>query len=154
MKRLTNKWTYIDACIERESNWSASDNDGLIVNVPVCVAPENLASSVNLLMHVFSWGKKWSLILILPPLLYPSIQMGTARDERISLYWTWLNAELMKAYADNSFFIMSLARLGISFSFAEKLGFPLSLLLWMVAVAFGWIVDFELDFFLNCIFAW
>lgn len=58
--------------------------------------------------------------LILRPLLYPSIQMGTAWDERISLYWTWLNAVLMKAYADNSFFIMSLARLGISFSIADR----------------------------------
>lgn len=87
-------------------------------NVTACRS-EN--SSVNVLMHFFNRRKKkWSLSLISPPLLYPSIQMGTAWDERISLYWTWLNAVLMKAHADNSFFIMSLAGLGISFSVAER----------------------------------
>lgn len=77
-----------------------------------------LISSVNVLMRFFN--RVISLSLISPPLLCPSIQMGTAWDERISLYWPWLNAALMKAHADNSFFIMSLARLGISFSIAER----------------------------------
>lgn len=87
---------------------------------------ENFASSGNVLMHFFKGEENSdlslsdSLSLISPPLLYSSIQMGTAWDERISLYWTWLNAVLMKAHADNSFFIMSLARLGISFSIAER----------------------------------
>lgn len=75
-----------------------------------------LLSSVNVLMQQGEKNENViSLSLISPPLLYPSIQMGTAWDERISLYWTWLNAVLMKAHADNSFFIMSLAGLGISF---------------------------------------
>lgn len=91
-----------------------------------CVCWWKLRLAVNVLMHDLktTFKKKersdLSHSLILRPLLYPSIQMGTAWDERISLYWTWLNAVLMKAYADNSFFIMSLARLGISFSIADR----------------------------------
>lgn len=91
-----------------------------------CVCWWKLRLAVNVLMHDLktTFKKKersdLSHSLILRPLLYPSIQMGTAWDERISLYWTWLNAVLMKAYADNSFFIMSLARLGISFTIADR----------------------------------
>lgn len=83
--------------------------------------------------------------------------MGTAWDERISLYWTWLNAVLMKAHADNSFFIMSLARLGIFiFYCGEREGF------WFfTAAALGGSLVFSLAFdyvfgilfFLYCISA-
>ncbi len=114
-------------------------------------------------MHFFNRVKKKkerSLSLISPPLLYPSIQMGAARDERISLYWTWLNAVLMKAHADNSFFIMSLAGLGISFSVAgrEKFWFPPPPppppLLWLGASSFDWsLIVCLLYYFLYCISA-
>lgn len=72
-------------------------------------------SSVNMLMHVFNW--KWSLILFF---IMAQHSGWNVPDERISLYWTRLNVELMKAYADNSFFIISLARLGFSFSFFRR----------------------------------
>lgn len=51
------------------------------------------------------------------------IQMGAAWGEKISSYWPRLNAVLMKARTDNSFFIMSIARLGISFYIAETAKF-------------------------------
>lgn len=66
-----------------------------------------VVSSVNLLM-CFSSGL---------------IQMGAAWGEKISSYWPRLNAVLMKARTDNSFFIMSIARLGISFYIAETAKF-------------------------------
>lgn len=109
-----------------------------------CVCWWKLRLAVNVLMHdlktTFKKKERSDLFhsLILRPLLYPSIQMGTAWDERISLYWTWLNAVLMKAYADNSFFIMSLARLGISFSIADRDKFRFSPpLLWVCAASLG-----------------
>lgn len=87
---------------------------------PLWRADESAAcgSSGNLLMRSFKQCDFSLLSHLL--LLCPSIQMGAARDGRIGLYWPRLNAALMKAHADNSFFIMSLARLGISFSVAER----------------------------------
>lgn len=60
----------------------------------------------------------WSLVVCLvSPLFYRAPAFS---GERITLYWPCLNAAPMKARADNSFFITSLAsaRLGISFSVA------------------------------------
>lgn len=137
MKRLMNgcrykqEWTKTCTFVTNEPTWSDSDNHGLIIaasaraNLSVCVLMKTSSrcKCADARFKNYFLKKERSDLshsLILRPLLYPSIQMGTAWDERISLYWTWLNAVLMKAYADNSFFIMSLARLGISFSIADR----------------------------------
>lgn len=157
----------LDKCIKRDSKlyytntilcWLSTylfqqdDDDGLW-DIFACIAHKNSLLSVNLLMPCFNGKKVICLSVISLLLLYSYIQMATAWDERISLYWTWLNAVLMKAHADNSFFIMSLARLGISFSVAGKVKFWFSLLLlWTSAVSLSgirlciWNIIFILHF--------